>query len=70
MLDMGFLPDIQKILGLLPPKRQNLVFSATMPAAILQLVHKILRNPITIQIGQRSSPATGIRQAVSPVPRH
>jgi len=70
MLDMGFLPDIQKILQLLPPKRQNLVFSATMPVPILELVHKILHNPVTIQIGQRSSPATGIRHAVYPVPRH
>ena len=70
MLDMGFLPDIQKILGLLPPKRQNLVFSATMPAGILQLVHKILHNPVTIQIGLRSSAAAGIRHAVYPVPRH
>jgi ATP-dependent RNA helicase RhlE len=70
MLDMGFLPDIQKILGLLPPNRQNLVFSATMPAAILQLVQKILHNPVMVQIGQRSSAATGIRHAVYPVPRH
>jgi ATP-dependent RNA helicase RhlE len=70
MLDMGFLPDIQKILQLLPPKRQNLVFSATMPQPILELVHKILHHPVTVQIGQRSSPATGIRHAVYPVPRH
>ena len=69
MLDMGFLPDIQKILQLLPRQRQNLVFSATMPAAILQLVHQILHDPITVQIGQRSSPAAGIRHAVYPVPR-
>ena len=70
MLDMGFLPDIQKILKLLPAKRQNLVFSATMPTEILSLVHEILHHPITIQIGQRSAPAVGIRHAVYPVPRH
>jgi ATP-dependent RNA helicase RhlE len=70
MLDMGFLPDIKKILSLLPPKRQNLVFSATMPQEILTLVHQILRQPVTIQIGHRSSPAVGIRHAVYPVPRH
>ena len=70
MLDMGFLPDIQKILRLLPPKRQNLVFSATMPPPILDLVHKILDRPQTIQIGQRSTPAVGIRHAIYPVPRH
>jgi len=70
MLDMGFLPDIQKILSLLPPKRQNLMFSATMPQEILKLVHEILSNPVMIQIGQRTTPAVGIRQAIYPVPRH
>ena len=70
MLDMGFLPDIQKILRVLPVKRQNLVFSATMPPAILTLVNQILSHPVTIQIGQRSSPAVGIRHAIYPVPRH
>ena len=70
MPDMGFLPDIQNILRLLPPKRQNLVFSATLPPEIQKLVHQILHEPVTIQIGQRSSPAVGIRHAVYPVPRH
>ena len=70
MLDMGFLPDIQKIISLLPRKRQNLLFSATMPPEILKLTHDILTHPVTIQIGQRSTPAVGIRQAVYPVPRH
>ncbi|MBI3615884.1 MAG: DEAD/DEAH box helicase [Candidatus Omnitrophica bacterium] len=70
MLDMGFLPDIEKILRLLPPKRQNLMFSATMPPEILTLAHEILDHPVTVQIGQRSSPAVGIRHAVYPVPRH
>jgi len=70
MLDMGFLPDIQTILKMLPPKRQNLVFSATMPEEILKLVRQILHEPVMIQIGQRSSPAVGIRHAVYPVPRH
>jgi len=70
MLDMGFLPDVQKILRVLPPKRQNLLFSATMPPEILTLTHQILHHPVTIQIGPRSSPAVGIRHAVYPVPRH
>ena len=70
MLDMGFLPDIQKLLRLLPPKRQNLVFSATLPSAIASLVHQILHNPVTVQVGQRSAPAVGIRHAIYPVPRH
>ncbi len=70
MLDMGFLPDIQKLLSLLPAKRQNLVFSATLPPEIATLVHQILDHPVTVQIGQRSMPAVGIRHAVYPVPRH
>jgi ATP-dependent RNA helicase RhlE len=70
MLDMGFLPDIGKILRLLPPNKQSLVFSATMPQEITRLVHEILKNPVTIQIGQKSTTAAGIRQAVYPVPRH
>ncbi len=70
MLDMGFLPDVQKIIRLLPPRRQNLVFSATMPHEIVSLVHQILTHPVTIQIGQRSTSPVGIRHAVYPVPRH
>jgi ATP-dependent RNA helicase RhlE len=70
MLDMGFLPAIQKILKLLPPKKQNLVFSATLSAEMSALAHKILVNPVTVQVGQRSSVAAGIRHAVYPVPRH
>ncbi len=70
MLDMGFLPDIKRILSLMPPKRQNLVFSATLPPEIQKLVDSILKDPIIIQIGQRSGVAAGIRHAVYPVPRH
>ena len=53
MLDMGFLPDMEKIIRLLPPKRQNLVFSATLAPEIKKLVHEILRDPVTVQIGRR-----------------
>lgn len=70
MLDMGFLPDIGKILRLLPPKRQNLMFSATMPPEIRVLAHEILHHPVNVQIGQRSTPPVGIRHAVYPVARH
>lgn len=70
MLDMGFLPDIQDILRLLPQKRQNLVFSATVPPEIAAILPKILRNPVTVQIGHRAAPASGIRHAIYPVPRH
>lgn len=67
MLDMGFLPDIRRILKLLPTKRQTLFFSATMPGPIGQLAHEMLRNPATINLERRSAPAIGITQAIYPV---
>ena len=67
MLDMGFLPDIKRILKLVPAKRQTLFFSATMPAPIAALSREMLRNPLTIDLGRRSLPAVGITQAVYPV---
>ncbi len=70
MLDMGFLPDIQRIISLLPPKRQNLMFSATMPTEILKLTRQILHDPIMIEVGHRGgAPPAGIRQAIYPVAR-
>jgi len=68
MLDMGFLPDIRRILARLPAKRQTMFFSATMPPPIAALANEMLRNPVTIQT-QRPAPATGITQAVYPVPQ-
>ncbi len=70
MLDMGFLPDINRIISLLPEVRQNLVFSATLPAGIQKLVHEILVNPVTVEVARRSSVAVGIRHAVYPVAKH
>ncbi|HXQ78272.1 MAG TPA: DEAD/DEAH box helicase, partial [Gemmatimonadaceae bacterium] len=67
MLDMGFLPDIKRILRLVPTKRQTLLFSATMPPPIAALTREILHNPVLIDLGRRSLPATGITQAVYPV---
>ncbi len=67
MLDMGFLPDVKKIISLLPPKRQNLIFSATMPPEIMKLVEDICHHPVVVQIGVRSGTPTGIRHAVYPV---
>src|SRR3954466_2909532 len=67
MLDMGFLPDIKRILRLIPTKRQTLLFSATMPPPIAALTREILHNPVLIDLGRRSLPATGITQAVYPV---
>ena len=69
MLDMGFLPDIRRILRHIPKERQTLLFSATMPPPIAQLTKEMLRNPVTINVEQPSTPATGITQAVYPVPQ-
>jgi ATP-dependent RNA helicase RhlE len=70
MLDMGFLPDLKRILGRLPGRKQTLLFSATMPPVIAQLARDILKNPQTIQVGKRTTPAVGITQAAYPVPEH
>jgi ATP-dependent RNA helicase RhlE len=71
MLDMGFLPEIRKILKHLPPsaRRQTLFFSATMPDPIRALTREMLRNPATINLERRSAPAVGITHAVYPVPQ-
>jgi ATP-dependent RNA helicase RhlE len=68
MLDMGFLPEIRRIVSQLPAKRQTLFFSATMPPAIAVLAAEMLHNPVSIQT-QRPAPASGITQAVYPVPQ-
>lgn len=69
MLDMGFLPDIKRVLRHLPPRKQTLFFSATMPAPIAALAHELLRQPATINLERKAAPATGITQAVYPVPQ-
>jgi ATP-dependent RNA helicase RhlE len=67
MLDMGFLPDIRRVIRHLPAKRQTLFFSATMPPAIAQLTREMLSNPVSINVERQSAPAVGITQAVYPV---
>jgi ATP-dependent RNA helicase RhlE len=69
MFDMGFLPDIRKILKYLPTKRQTLLFSATMPPAIYELTREVLHDPVQVKIGQ-VAPATSVKQALFPVPQH
>ncbi|HEU5357585.1 MAG TPA: DEAD/DEAH box helicase, partial [Gemmatimonadales bacterium] len=69
MLDMGFLPDIRKVLRHLPTKRQTFFFSATLPPEIQALSREMLKDPATINIERPSAPATGITQAVYPVGR-
>ena len=66
MFDMGFLPDVRRILATLPPKRQNLLFSATMPAEIRALAGGLLRDPHVVEL-VRSGPAETIDHALVPV---
>ena len=69
MLDMGFLPDIKRVLRHIPAKRQTLFFSATMPGPIGALASEMLKNPVTISLQRQAMPAGGITQAVYPVPQ-
>jgi ATP-dependent RNA helicase RhlE len=69
MLDMGFLPDIRRILELLPTQRQSLLFSATFSDDIRRLSSTILRNPETVEVAARNIAAEAVRQLVYPVDR-
>ncbi len=62
MLDMGFIPDIEKICKLLPPRRQTLFFSATMPPEITRLVNQFLKDPVRIEVTKPATAATTITQ--------
>ena len=70
MLDMGFLPDIRRILRHIPAKRQTLFFSATMPEPIVKLSQEMLHNAVMINLERKALPATGIMHAIYPVPVH
>ncbi len=67
MLDMGFLPDIQRILRHIPKQRQTLFFSATMPGPIADLTRELLHDPATVNLARKAAPAIGITQAIYPV---
>ena len=69
MLDMGFIHDIRKVLAVLPPKRQNLLFSATFSDEIKALADRLLDNPQTIEVARRNSTVEIIAQTVHPVDR-
>ncbi|HZX28086.1 MAG TPA: DEAD/DEAH box helicase [Telluria sp.] len=69
MLDMGFIHDIRKVLAALPPKRQNLLFSATFSDEIKALADKLLDSPATIEVARRNSTVEVIAQMVHPVDR-
>jgi ATP-dependent RNA helicase RhlE len=69
MLDMGFLPDIKRIIALLPPVRQNLLFSATFPDEIRTLAKALLRNPAEVQVAARNAAADLVSHVLHPVAR-
>ena len=70
MVDMGFAPDLKRILRLLPSRRQTMMFSATMPPELNRVANEALVDPQRVDLAPPSRPAAGITQAVYPVPRH
>ena len=70
MLDMGFLPDIRRIINQLPKKRQTLMFSATLSKEIESLTHEFQHSPKIVQIGKRANPAETVTQLVYEVAKH
>jgi ATP-dependent RNA helicase RhlE len=70
MLDMGFLPDVRRIVDALPRDRQTLLFSATMAPEIEALSRTIMRNPVRISVSPPHRPPSTIRHEVYPVPQH
>lgn len=69
MLDMGFAPQINRLVSAMPPYRQTLLFSATMPPEVEVLARKYLRRPHVVEVSRRSAAATTVTHAVYPVPR-
>lgn len=69
MLDMGFLPDVKKILALVPKEKQSLLFSATFSDEIRDLAHTLLKNPVSIQVTPRNTTVQRITQVMHPVGR-
>jgi ATP-dependent RNA helicase RhlE len=67
MLDMGFIHDIKRILALVPPVRQNLLFSATFPDEIRHLAASFMKDPATVEVARRNTPAELVGQVVHPV---
>jgi len=67
MLDMGFIPDIRRILALVPATRQNLLFSATFPEEIRKLAASFMKDPVTVEVARRNTPAELVAQVAHPV---
>ncbi|MFN8009274.1 MAG: DEAD/DEAH box helicase [Terriglobia bacterium] len=70
MLDMGFLPDIQKVVQYLPKQRQTILFSATMPPPIRELAASLQKNSVLVEVGNSTTPAPAVAQKFFPVPFH
>ena len=70
MLDMGFLPDVRRIVGALPGARQTLLFSATMPPQIVDLSRSLMRDPARVSVSPPDRPPSTIRHEVYPVAEH
>ena len=68
MLDMGFIPDIKRILAVLPKQRQNLLFSATFPEEVRRLAKELLHAPVTVEVAPRNAPAELVTHQVYTVP--
>jgi ATP-dependent RNA helicase RhlE len=69
MLDMGFIPDVKRIISLIPNKRQSLMFSATFPEDIKKLADSFLRDPVLVQVARRNAMAESVTHVVYPVAR-
>ena len=67
MLDMGFIHDIRRVLALLPAKRQNLLFSATFPDEIRKLAGSFMKDPVTVEVARRNTPAELVAHVAHPV---
>ncbi len=70
MLDMGFLPDVRRVLDRLPRERQTMLFSATMPPEVVALSRQFLRDPKLVQVEERTVAAVGVSHLALPVPAH
>ncbi len=67
MLDMGFWPDVRRIMSLVPEKRQNMLFSATLTSDVMRIAGPILDNPIRVEVAPAATTVDGVSQAIYPV---
>src|SRR5262249_28837691 len=70
LFDLGFFPDVKRIVGHLPARRQTLLFSAPVPPEVATLGRALLRDPLRVSVGVRGEPAESVTQSVYPVPAH